>query len=132
LVRSTEIGFVVKGKQMKTQFKSRQGGLSFLGLLFVGGILAVCGVVGAQIVPTVIEFEAIKKAANKASVGTSVADVRAIFDRAGAIDNISSIQGKDLEVTKIGDKIIVKFAYQREIHLAGPGYLTLKYDGQSK
>ncbi|MEY4884009.1 MAG: hypothetical protein RIS34_1863 [Pseudomonadota bacterium] len=117
---------------MKIQLKSRQGGMSFLGLLFVGGILAVCGVVGAQIVPTYIEFEAIKKAANKASAGTTVADVRAIFDRAGAIDNISSISGKDLEVTKEGDKIVVKFAYQREIHLAGPGFLTLKYDGRSK
>jgi hypothetical protein len=39
----------------------------------------------------------------------------------------ASVQGKDLEVTKEGDKIVVKFAYQREIHLAGPGYLTLKY-----
>jgi Domain of unknown function (DUF4845) len=123
---------MVKGKHMKIQLKSRQGGMSFLGLLFVGGILAVCGVVGAQIVPTYIEFEAIKKAANKASAGTTVADVRAIFDRAGAIDNINSISGKDLEVTKEGDKIVVKFAYQREIHLAGPGFLTLKYDGRSK
>ena len=117
---------------MKTQFKSRQTGLSFLGLLFVGGVLAVCGVIGAQIVPTVIEFEAIKKAVNKASAGNTVAEVRSIFQKATAIDNISSITANDLEVTKVGDKIVVKFAYQREIHLAGPGYLTLKYDGQSK
>ena len=79
-----------------------------------------------------MEFKAIEKAANKAKEGSSVADVRAIFDRASAVDDIKSIQGKDLEVTKAGDKIVVKFAYEREIHLAGPGYLTLKYAGQSK
>ena len=106
--------------------------MSFLGLLFVGGVLAVCGVIGAQIVPTVIEFETVKKAVNKASAGNTVAEVRSIFQKATAIDNISSITANDLEVTKVGDKIVVKFAYQREIHLAGPGYLTLKYDGQSK
>ena len=117
---------------MTVQLKSRQGGLSFLGLLFFGGMLAVLGVIGAQIVPTVIEFVAIEKAVNKAREGNSVAEVRSIFEKATAIDNISSITAKDLEVTKEGDKIVVRFAYQREIHLAGPGYLTLKYTGRSK
>ncbi len=117
---------------MTRQFKSRQRGLSFLGLLVVGGLLAVTGVIFAQIVPTAIEYQAISKAANKAREGNSVAEVRSIFDRAAAIDNITSISGKDIEVTKQGDKIIVSFAYEREIHLAGPGYLTLKYSGHSK
>lgn len=117
---------------MTVQFKSRQRGLSFLGLLMIGGLLAVTGVITAQIVPTAIEYQAISKAANKSREGNSVPEVRSIFDRAAAVDNINSITGKDLEVTKEGDKIVVSFAYQREIHLAGPGYLTLKYTGRSK
>lgn len=116
---------------MTVQLRSRQRGMSFLGLLFVGGLLAVTGVVGAQIIPTVIEYQAIRKAANKATQGVSVPDVRRIFDNAAAVDNISSISGKDLGVTKDGDKIVVTFAYQREIHLTGPGYLTLKYEGRT-
>jgi hypothetical protein len=58
--------------------------------------------------------------------------VRSIFDRAASVDNIKSISGKDLEVSKEGEKIVVSFAYQREIHLFGPAYLTLKYSGRSK
>jgi hypothetical protein len=117
---------------MAVQFRSRQRGMSLVGLIFVGGSLACLGLVAAQVFPTFMEFKAIEKAANKAKEGSTVADVRAIFDRASAVDDIKSIQGKDLEVTKAGDKIVVKFAYEREIHLAGPGYLTLKYAGQSK
>ena len=117
---------------MTLQFKSRQRGLSFLGLLVIGGLLAVTGVIAAQILPTAIEYQAVVKAVNKAREGNSVAEVRSIFDKAAAVDDISSITGRDLEVTKEGDKIVVKFAYQREIHLAGPGYLTLKYAGRSK
>lgn len=117
---------------MTIQFKSRQRGLSFVGLLVVGGLLAMAGIIVAQIVPTAIEYQAILKAANKAREGNSVAEVRSIFDKAAAVDNISSISGKDIDVTKEGDKIVVSFAYQREIHLAGPGYLTLKYSGRSK
>ncbi len=117
---------------MKLQSRSRQRGLSFLGLLVVGGVLAMGGVVVAQIVPTAIEYQAVLKAATKATQGTSVAEVRNIFDKAAVIDNIKSITGRDIEISKEGDKIVVSFAYQREIHLAGPGYLTLKYAGRSK
>jgi hypothetical protein len=35
-------------------------------------------------------------------------------------------------VKKVGDKVVVSFAYEREIHLFGPAYLTLKYEGQSR
>ncbi len=117
---------------MARHFRSRQRGMSFLGLLVVGGFLAVAGVITAQVIPTAIEYQAVVKAANKASEGNTVAEVRSIFDKAAAVDNISSIAGKDIEVTKEGEKIVVSFAYQREIHLAGPGHLTLKYTGRSK
>jgi hypothetical protein len=106
--------------------------MSFIGLLVVGGLLAVTGVVVAQAIPTVIEYQAVLKAVNKAKDGNTVAEVRSIFDKAASIDNISTISGKDIEVTKENDKVVVRFAYQREIHLAGPAYLTLKYAGQSR
>ncbi len=117
---------------MTVQSKSKQRGISFIGLLFVGGVLAMAGVIAAQVFPTVVELMAIQKAVQRASAGQSVVEVRSIFDKATEIDAISSITGKDLEVSKQGDKVVVAFAYQREIHLVGPAFLTLKYTGQSK
>ena len=112
--------------------KHQQRGISFIGLLFVGGVLACAGVLAAQVLPTLIEFQAITKAASKAKEGNTVAEVKSIFDKAAAIDDIKSITGKDLEVSKEGDKTVVAFAYTREVHMAGPAYLLLKYNGRSK
>jgi Domain of unknown function (DUF4845) len=113
--------------------KSSQRGISLIGLLFVGVVLAFCGVVGAQVVPTLIEYQAITKATNKvASQGGTIPEIRANFDRAQAIDDFKAISGKDLEISKNGDKVVVNFAYQKEIHLGGPAYLLLKYAGSSK
>jgi hypothetical protein len=109
----------------------RQRGISFLGLLFVAIVLACVGVVAAQVVPTVIEYQTILKAANKAAQGTTVPEVRAIFDRAQAVDYFDAISGKDLDVEKNGDKVVVSFAYDKEIHLVGPAFLLLKYKGHS-
>jgi hypothetical protein len=114
------------------KLKQQQRGLTFLGLLVVGILLALAGIVIAQVVPTYIEFLAVEKAVQKASAGNTVSEVRTIFDKAATIDDIRTISGKDLEVGKEGDRVVVSFSYTREIPLAGPAYLVMKYQGRSK
>jgi len=111
---------------------ARQRGISFIGLVFVAVVLGCLGVVIAQVIPTLIEWQAIDKAANKAKEGTTVPEVRAIFDRAQAIDDFKSVSGKDLDIKKVGDKVVVSYSYEREIPLFGPAYLTLKYKGETR
>ena len=113
------------------QSRSGQRGISFIGLLFVAIVVACVGIVVAQVIPTLIEYQAINKAANKAKEGATVPEVRAIFDRAQAIDDFQSVSGRDLEVRKVGEKVVVSFAYDREIHLFGPAFLLLKYRGET-
>lgn len=112
--------------------RKQQRGMTFLGLLFVGLLIGFAGIVVAQMVPTYLEFLAVEKAVQKASAGTTVAEVRSIFDKAATIDNISSIKPADLDIGKQGDRVVVSFEYEREIHLMGPAYLTMKYQGSSQ
>jgi Tfp pilus assembly protein PilE len=117
---------------MISPLKPRQRGLTLIGMLFVGVVVAAVGVLTAQVLPSVIEYQTILKAVNRAKDGNTVPEVRMIFDRATSIDSISSITSRDLDVTRVNDKVVVSFAYQREFHLVGPAFLTLKYSGQSK
>jgi len=118
---------------MASPSRSRQHGISFIGLVFVASLIAMAAVVLAQIFPTAIEFMAVQKAVQKAALdGQTPAEIRAVFDKASTIDDIKSIASKDLDISKQGDKVVVAFAYEREIHLVGPAYLTLKYEGRSK
>lgn len=112
--------------------RHQQRGITFLGLVFVGAVFGSLALVSMQVFPTAVEYMAIQKAVKKAAAGSTVAEVRTIFDKAAQIDDISSIKGADLEVTKSGDQVVVNFAYQREMHLAGPAYLLLKYQGSSR
>ena len=61
-----------------------------------------------------------------------MADVKAGFNRSAQIDDIKSITGEDLEVTKIHDRVVVGFEYSREIHLVGPAYLTYRFKKQTQ
>ncbi|MBL0919791.1 MAG: DUF4845 domain-containing protein [Hydrogenophaga sp.] len=114
------------------KLKRQQRGLTFLSLVVVGVLLALAGLVAAQVFPTYLEYMAVQKAVKQASTGATVAEVRSIFDKAAAIDDIRTISGKDLTVSKAGDKVVVSFDYVREIHLTGPAWLTMKYQGSSQ
>lgn len=114
-----------------SQIKSAQRGMSFIGVLFVGAILAFTGVMIAQVAPTVIEYQSILKAANTAKIGSTPAEVRSNFDKNKQTGYFDAISGKDLDIVKENDRFVVSFAYTKEIHMAGPAYLLLKYNGKT-
>jgi Domain of unknown function (DUF4845) len=112
---------------------ARQRGLGLLGLLFIGVVIGFLLLVGMKTFPTAMEFIAIKRAVQKAAVGaTSAREVQAAFDRSAAIDDITTITGKDLVITKEGDRTVVAFAYEKRIPLFGPASLLLDYQGSSR
>ena len=114
--------------------KVHQGGISLVGLLFWGVVVAFTGVVAAKTFPTVLEYYTIKRVVNRI-VGdnpSTVPAVRAEFDRAKEVEySIVSISSADLVITKDNDKLKIGFAYDKTIDLAGPVYLLIKYDGHS-
>ena len=113
----------------------RQRGVTLLGLLFWGGILGFLAVIGMKVLPTVNEYLTIKRTVAKIAKegGTTVPEIRAAFNRTKQIEySISSIDGKDLEITKENEKIVVKFAYDKEIELVEPVFLLIKYRGRSR
>lgn len=112
--------------------RNRQRGISFFGLIFVIAVLAFVGLIGAQAAPTFMEYQSILKAVNRVKDAPSVAEIRTAFDKAAQVDDITAITGKDLEIGKEGDKVVVSFSYRKEIHIGGPAYLLLKYAGRSK
>lgn len=109
-----------------------QRGLTFIGLVLWGVILAFLFVVGARVVPTVSEYMTINKIAKSvASKATTVQEVRRDFDRKASADYVESIRGRDLEVSKVNDRVVVEFAYDKQIHLFGPAWLLIKYRGST-
>jgi len=88
-----------------------------------------------RVLPTVIEYSTISKSVNKiAAEGlTTVPEIRAAFERQKDIDyNITAVNGKDLEITKENDRVVIRFAYNKEVEIMSPVFLLIKYQGSSK
>ena len=110
-------------------------GVTLIGLLTWAILVGFVGYVLVRTVPTVLEYQAIQGAVDKiaAASPTTVAQVRKSFDRQKDIEySIVSISGADLDITKENDRVVIAYAYQKEIELIGPVFLLIKYQGRSK
>jgi len=113
----------------------RQRGMSLIGLMAWAIIIGFIGYVAVRVLPTVNEFLTVQRAVDRVAADSppTVGEVRKAFDKQKDIEySITSISGKDLEVTKENDKLVIRFAYDKEIPLVEPVYLLLKYKGRSK
>jgi len=115
--------------------RRHQRGVSLIGLLFWGVVVAFGGVVAARVLPTVMEYYTIQRVVDRiaASNPSTVPAVRADFDRAQQVEySVTSISSKDLVITKENDKLRISFAYDKQVELGGPVFLLIKYAGQSR
>ncbi|MCW5622842.1 MAG: DUF4845 domain-containing protein [Burkholderiales bacterium] len=99
---------------------NRQQGLSLTGLLIVSAVVAFTAIVGFKLVPTYIEYFTIKRVINDLSQevrGGSVRDVQSAFDRRALIDDIKSVNGRDLEISKVGEGFDIRAEYSVQVPL---------------
>jgi hypothetical protein len=117
-----------------TRSGRHQRGVTLIGLLFWGVLIAFAAVVGMKVVPTAMEYFTIQKAVTKIAVGNpaTVSAARTEFQRIKDVEYSIQLDPADLVVTKENDKVVISFAYEREIHIGGPAYLVMKYEGQSR
>ena len=112
----------------------RQQGISLIGLLFWAVLIAMVAIVALRVLPTVNEYLTIQRTVNKiaASGATTVPEIRAAFDKQKDVEySIATISGKDLNITKENDRVVIRFAYEKEVELFGPVFLLIKYEGRS-
>ncbi|NUZ06963.1 DUF4845 domain-containing protein [Piscinibacter koreensis] len=109
-------------------------GITLIGLLFWAAVIGFVALIAMRVLPTLNEYFTIKQAVNKIAgegAGT-VAEVRNAFEKQRTIEySITSISAKDLAITKEDEKIVISFAYDKEIELIKPVYLLIKYEGRS-
>ena len=113
----------------------RQRGVTLFGLLFWAVIVGFIALLGMRVLPTLNEFFTIKRTINKIAIegqNQTVPEIRGSFERQKDIEySITSISGKDLIVTKENEKVVISFAYDKEIEILKPVYLLIKFEGRS-
>ena len=89
----------------------KQFGVSLMGLIVTLGVLGFLGVMAAKLMPAYVEYYSVKKIFASMEQGGdlkgSVRDIRYNFEKRNAIEDVKSVRGDDLEVTKEGGEAVV-------------------------
>jgi len=115
--------------------RKKQLGIGLGGLMVGAGIFIFLAMFGMKLGPSYLEFASIKKAVvaiaqEKATASPN--DIRKAFDARATIDAISTVSGKDLEVTKDGGELLITASYRKEIPLAGNLGVYIDFRAASK
>ena len=115
--------------------KSRQLGVSLMALIIGLFVFIFLALLSFKVLPPMMEFRTSKNAiqaiARERQTAT-VNDIRKAFDARAQIDDIATIKGSDLEVTKEGGEVVISFAYRKEIPLFANVGLYLDFIANSK
>jgi hypothetical protein len=115
--------------------RKNQLGIGLGGLLFGAVIFIALATLGMKLAPSYLEFFAIKKAVNAIAQEkrtASVVDIRKTWDARATIDDISSVKGSEIEITKEGSDLVISAGYRKEIPLAGNVGIYIDFRAASK
>ena len=115
--------------------RKNQLGIGLGGLLIGAVIFIGLAAVGMKLMPSYLEFFAIKKAVNALAQEkrtATVIEIRKAFDARATIDDINTVKGADLEITKEANELVISANYRKEIPLAGNVGVYIEFKAVSK
>jgi hypothetical protein len=96
--------------------RNKQQGVSLSGLLIWSVIIVLVAILGMRLVPSFIEYAAIKRAlmatASDPDLQNAAArELRLAFDKRAAIDEIKSVSGRDIVINKQNTQVMLSVSY---------------------
>jgi hypothetical protein len=114
----------------------RQRGVTFVGMVFIAGLVVFFAIIGIRLVPAYIEYATISKhlrdmARSPDARGAGPRDIQLMFSKRAQIDDIKAVTGDDIEVTRDGDSLLLTAAYSTKIKIFGNLSACLDFEASS-
>jgi hypothetical protein len=113
----------------------RQGGLTLLSFLFVAAVVVVCVMIGFRVTPAYIEFYSVQKALQQALADArdinSTTEIRQAFQKRADAGYIESVQGSDIEVTRVKNEVTASATWTRKLPLVANVSLLLDFEASA-
>ena len=102
----------------------RQRGVTFVGMVFIAGLIVFAAIIGLKLIPAYIEYATVvnhlrEMARSPDARGASPVQIQSMFNKRAQIDAINAVKGDDIEIEKEGDQVVLRARYSTKIKLFG-------------
>lgn len=112
----------------------RQRGISLIGTLIIAVFVIGSLILGMRTVPVYNEYFAVKKAVVLVAAGGEAQTpqtIRSAFQRHADVNDIETVSGKDLDISKDGNRYVVSVQWERRIPLVANVALVFSFEASS-
>lgn len=113
-------------------FRQQQRGATLLGMLIIAAILGLALFAGIRLLPIYMEYMAVARAmeqtAKEEAGGTSPQTLRSAMDRRWTVEDIHSIDPKDIVITKVASGYSMRAKYRAETPFISNVSLVVDFD----
>jgi hypothetical protein len=101
---------------MRHVMRKKQQGIGLSGLLIWSAVVVMTAILGMKLIPSYIEYAAIKRALVAIASDPSLqnahpGEIRQSFDKRVTIDNIATVNSRDIEISKVGEQTVLSVSY---------------------
>jgi hypothetical protein len=118
---------------MKRSIRQRQLGMTFIGLLCILALVGAIGYAGIRLVPLYLNYMKLARTMESAATEfkgehPDLSGVRKSLDRHWAIEDITAVEQKDIEITKDNGGLQLHVAYDDTVPYVANISLSVHFD----
>ncbi|MDD3325799.1 MAG: DUF4845 domain-containing protein [Zoogloea sp.] len=113
-----------------------QSGVSLIGVMIGGAVLAALLLVGLKLIPVVSEYMGVKRSMAAVVAGANpqtatVSELRSAFTKRALVDDVTTVTASDLDITKEDGRIVMSIEYSRKVKLFGNVSLLIDFSAST-
>lgn len=113
-----------------------QSGVSLIGVMIGGAVLAALLLVGLKLIPVVSEYMGVKRSMAAVVAGANpqtatVSELRSAFTKRALVDDVTTVTASDLDITKEDGRIVMSIEYSRKVKLFGNVSLLVDFSAST-
>ena len=118
---------------MKQRMRRPQQGMTFIGLLCILALVGTIGYAGVRLIPVYLNYMKLARTMESAATEFKgetgdLSGVRKSLDRHWAIEDITAVEQKDIEITKDDGGLQLHVAYDDSVPYIGNISLSVHFD----
>ena len=113
-----------------------QSGVSLIGVMVGGAVLAALLLVGLKLIPVISEYMGVKRSMAAVVGGANpqtatVSELRSAFTKRAMVDDVTTITASDVDITKEDGRIVMSIEYSRKVKLFGNVSLLIDFSAST-
>ena len=116
--------------------RAKQQGVTVVGMVLIAAGIVFVAVIGLKLIPAYVEFATIqnhlRELARAPDTQTATPrDIMFAYNRRAQIDNITAIDGRDLEISREGGNVVLSAFWEKRIKLVGNVSACIDFEASS-